>query len=478
MEEEKSAGEIICGLEIHQQLDTGKLFCRCPSILRTEEPDFTVTRRLHAIAGETGDVDEAVRYEAGREREFVYECYNDNVCLVDIDEEPPQEIDREALKITLQVALLLNCEIVPYTQIMRKTVINGSNVSGFQRTLLVARNGWIETSRGRVGIQAVFLEEDAARETKKDANKVYYRLDRLGIPLIEIATAPDIKTPDMAKEAALKLGEILRACRVRRGLGTIRQDVNISVPGGKKIEIKGVQEPELIIKTIKTEAERQRKLVLEGKSSAEVRNANADGTTSFLRPMPGASRMYPETDLPLLHVGRDLINEVKKNLPRLKSELRGDLEKEGLSQEMIKLILDEGRFEDYKYLLNVYKNPNLIAKLLVLWPKEISVKEKISEAKVKGLLNVDIVELILENLRDKKIDESHARNVLIDIVKGKDVHEALKIEKMGEDLEEEILKIVKDKPGLSVNAYMGLVMAKFKGKASGKEIMDALKRIK
>ena len=112
-----------------------------------------------------------------------------------------------------------------------------------------------------------------------------------------------------------------------------------------------------------------------------------------------------------------------------------------------------------------------------MWPREIAKKEKISERKLQELLHLDVLELILEHVRDKKIDESHARSVLVELAKGKDVQEALKIEKADEKIEEEILKIIKEKPGLSTNAYMGLVMAKLKGKVSGKEIMDILKRI-
>ena len=127
------------GLEIHQQLDTRKLFCSCPSILRQEEPDYVIERKLHAVAGETGEIDIAAKHEASKQLSFEYECYNDNTCLVELDEEPPHQIDKEALKVAVQVALLLNCEIIPNTQIMRKTVINGSNVSGFQRTVLIIR---------------------------------------------------------------------------------------------------------------------------------------------------------------------------------------------------------------------------------------------------------------------------------------------------------------------------------------------------
>jgi glutamyl-tRNA(Gln) amidotransferase subunit E len=216
------------GLEIHQQLDSHKLFCDCPSILRNDEPDFTVHRKLHAVAGESGEVDRAAEYQASLKKEFVYNGYSNNTCLVELDEEPPHSINEEALKIALQIALLLNCTILPLTQIMRKTVINGSNTSGFQRTVLIARGGYVETSLGKVGVDTICLEEDSAREVKKEGDKVYWNLDRLGIPLVEIATAPDIKSAEQAKEVALHIGDILRSCKVKRGIGTIRQDVNIS----------------------------------------------------------------------------------------------------------------------------------------------------------------------------------------------------------------------------------------------------------
>src|SRR3989344_4421306 len=151
--------EIKSGIEIHQQLDTQKLFCSCPSILRQDTPEHIIERKLHAVTGETGEFDEAVKFEARRERKFIYEGYDDNTCLVEYDEEPPHEINPEALKIALQISILLNCEVIPYTQIMRKMVIDGSNTSGFQRTLLLAKNGYLETSEGRVEIQSICLEE-------------------------------------------------------------------------------------------------------------------------------------------------------------------------------------------------------------------------------------------------------------------------------------------------------------------------------
>ena len=158
------------GLEIHQQLDTRKLFCHCPSLLRTDEPDFIVKRKLHAVAGEAGEIDIAAQYEVLKDKEFVYQGY-DTTCLIELDEEPPHQINKEALKIALQIAIFLNAKIIPLTQIMRKTVVDGSNTSGFQRTVMIAREGWVETEQGKVGIDAIYLEEDAARLISKEKEK-------------------------------------------------------------------------------------------------------------------------------------------------------------------------------------------------------------------------------------------------------------------------------------------------------------------
>src|SRR3989338_10338562 len=231
------------GLEIHQQLDTPKLFSGAPSFLRNDKPDYIISRRLHAVAGESGNVDEAVKHEASLDKQFFYEGYNDTISLVELDDEPCHSINEEALNVALTIALLLNCEIYPVTQVMRKTVIDGSNTSGFQRTVLIAHDGFVELSSWqKIRIATVCLEEDSARLISREKNKVIYRLDRLGIPLVEIATYPDLKNAEQVKECALKLGEILRACKVKRGIGTIRQDVNISISGHARVEIKGFQD--------------------------------------------------------------------------------------------------------------------------------------------------------------------------------------------------------------------------------------------
>ncbi|GBE19532.1 aspartyl/glutamyl-tRNA(Asn/Gln) amidotransferase subunit B [archaeon BMS3Abin17] len=465
------------GLEIHQQLDTNKLFCNCPSVLRMEEPDFSVKRKLHAVAGEGGEIDIAARHEAEKDKEFIYQGY-DSVCLVELDEEPPHQINSEALKIALRISLLLNAKILPITQIMRKTVINGSNTSGFQRTVLIAKDGYVETESGRVGIEGIALEEDAAREISKQGKIVVFRLDRLGIPLVEIVTAPDIKSPEQAKEVALHIGDILRSCKVKRGLGTIRQDVNMSIKRGARMEIKGVQNPDLIVKTINFEIKRQINLIGKARNiKPEVRNALANGETEFLRPLPGAARMYPETDLPLLKISRQMINEAKKTLPKLRKEVEKDLAKTGLNQEMLNLLLQERMLDEFNALLKLYNNPNLIVKALILWKKEIAKRENLSEKKMQERLSVDIIESIIGRVVSGKIKERDIRGVMQELARGKSIAEAVKFEKQDNGaIEEKIMKIIKEKPGLSPNAYMGLVMKEFQGKIDAREVMEIIKK--
>jgi glutamyl-tRNA(Gln) amidotransferase subunit E len=250
-----------CGIEIHQQLNTHKLFCDCNSSM-SENPSGEIVRRLRAVAGELGEIDLAALHELSRGMEFHYKTYPSETCLVEEDEEPPHPLNSEALDISLQIAMMLNCEIPEELHIMRKIVIDGSNTAGFQRTVMIGSNGWIETNFGKVGITNLCLEEDAAQILKKEKNIITYGLNRLGIPLVEIGTHADIKTPEQAKEVAAKLGMVLRSTgKVKRGLGTIRQDINISIKDGARIEIKGAQNLGLIPRLIEYEVKRQLSLL-------------------------------------------------------------------------------------------------------------------------------------------------------------------------------------------------------------------------
>ncbi|RLG86938.1 MAG: Glu-tRNA(Gln) amidotransferase GatDE subunit E, partial [Thermoprotei archaeon] len=252
------------GLEIHQQLDTkSKLFCNCPTKLVSDEANAArVIRALRATKSELGEVDEAALFEYKRGRLFEYIVPGDASCLVELDEEPPHPLNREALIIAIAIAKALNARIVDEVHVMRKIVIDGSNTTGFQRTAIIALGGYIDVPSGRVGIQTIALEEDAARKVKEERGIVTYNLDRLGIPLIEVSTAPDIKSPEQARQVAETIGLLMRLTRrVKRGIGTIRQDLNISIKGGTKIEIKGVQRLELVSKIVEYEVMRQLRLL-------------------------------------------------------------------------------------------------------------------------------------------------------------------------------------------------------------------------
>ena len=253
--------EVTVGIEIHQQLDTRKLFCDCPSCL-VEEEGASFQRRLRPTQSEMGEIDRAALAQSERKMRFRYQAPPSASCLVEADEEPPHRASPEAVDVILTVAALLGARPVDEIHFMRKLVIDGSNTSGFQRTAMVAMDGFLEVNGRRISVDSFCLEEDAARKVETNGSEVTYRLDRLGIPLIEIATGPDMHTPDEVKEVAQRLGSIMRATRrVKRGIGTIREDVNISIPGGARVEIKGVQELRMLPVYVEKEMERQRSLL-------------------------------------------------------------------------------------------------------------------------------------------------------------------------------------------------------------------------
>ena len=283
---------LMVGLELHQQLDTKrKLYCHCPTIIRDDEPDGKFIRRLRPTRSEMGEVDPAALFEFQRQKRFYYEYYNDTTCLVESDEEPPHDVCDEAIDICLTMSTFLNSTPVDEIHPMRKIVIDGSNTTGFQRTAIIAMGGKIKVNDKEIGIQAIALEEDAARKISDDEknNTRTYRLDRLGIPLIEIATDPDINTPIEAQEVALTLGRLLRSTRkVKRGLGTIRQDVNVSIKGGGIMEIKGLQQLDMLSTVVELEALRQERLLeiraailAKNISPEDIENKVVDVTKTF-----------------------------------------------------------------------------------------------------------------------------------------------------------------------------------------------------
>jgi glutamyl-tRNA(Gln) amidotransferase subunit E len=602
-----------CGIEIHQRLDTNKLFCECPSVLREDTPDVIVKRQLRAVAGETGDIDVAARHEMEKGTYFVYEAYSDTTCLVELDEEPPHPMNSEALRTVLQVSKMMNSTIVDEVQVMRKTVVNGSNTAGFQRTALVAVNGHLDVGGKNIGVPTISIEEEAAKDISKGVDDsgrqfVTYRLDRLGIPLIEIGTDPDITTPEQCMQVAEHIGMILRSTgKVARGIGTIRQDVNVSVKDGSRIEIKGAQDLKMLPTLVEYEARRQLALLelkkeLEKKKPSfdksktkdmtsifantqckfvnaaigkgakaiafslpgfagilgketqpgkrvgtelsdyakaktgiggmihsdedlkkynfsdaeinsvkkeldikdeafviivaeeqtaknammfvlerakmcmngiprEVRRANPDGTTTFMRPMPGAARMYPETDIPPI---KPDVKGIK--IPELLVEKKERFKEIGLAEDLARDLTKSGKNDLFESFVDKFSNVKAayIAETMLSTPKNLKRKFNVETTVLKD----SDFEKIFSLLDSGKIAKESVEDLLLKICKGENVDYTKYAQMSDKELEQEIKKIVGASKGIEFNALVGKVMGTLKGRAEGKKIIEMLKKLK
>ncbi|MBI2106748.1 Glu-tRNA(Gln) amidotransferase subunit GatE [Candidatus Woesearchaeota archaeon] len=460
-----------CGIEIHKQLESHKLFCKCPTVIDNSTPNLKIRRRLKSVAGEIGEKDIAMLYEESKNKEFVYEFSNDYACLTCLDEEPPQNINQEALDIALEISLLLNAKVVPMIIIMRKVILDGSNVASFQRSALIAEDGEINTSKGKIKIPTILLEEDSARKVGEDKDSVIYRLDRLGFPLVEISTAPDIKDGEHAKEVATLIGMTLRSTgRTKRGIGTIRQDINLSINKGARVELKGFQDLKNMPSVIDNEIKRQLSLINKGeKVKEEVRKVNFDNTTSFLRPMPGASRMYPETDVSPIKIDSSIFKGIV--LPELISEKISKLEKKFNLRKTVAQEVLENNIE-LENLSKRYKNlePKLIADVLLEIPKEVKARFNLKP-------KYEFLEKALENLNNGKISKDAIVDILVAHCKNEEVDFNSFKKVSDKEIEIEIKKIINDNKELNANAVMGIIMKKYRGKVDGKKIFEIIKKL-
>ncbi len=252
-----------CGLEIHQQLLTEKkLFCRCQAVLHKDKPSAVILRHMRPTLSELGEYDGTALMEFKTKKNVVYQLYNDTVCTYEMDDTPPFHLNHQALDIALEIALLLNYSIVDEIHISRKQYLDGSIPTGFQRTGIVGVEGWVPYKNRKIRLIQLGLEEDACREISDVGHQIVFKTDRLSIPLVEVVTHPDIETPTEAGEVAQLLGRLLRSTgKVRRGLGSVRQDINVSIKGSTRIELKGVSKLQYIPKAVAHEARRQKALL-------------------------------------------------------------------------------------------------------------------------------------------------------------------------------------------------------------------------
>ena len=611
------------GLEIHQQLATNKkLFCNCIPI-DTDEYSIKFQRKLRAAKSELGEYDPAALFEKSKSKSIVYYANPNSSCLVEQDEEPPHELDEDAKRISLIIASALKSEIFSEIYPMRKTVVDGSNTTGFQRTMLISQGGNFEVGGTKIEIQSICLEEDAAKNLGDKGIIRKFGLERLGIPLVEIATEPFEVEPQHIKKIALALGRILRSTKkVKRGLGSIRQDVNVSIKeGGVVIEVKGVQQLDQIEKVVEYEAKRQqglleiskelqkrnwihdkendRKDITElftkckskiiqsaikkqqkilaisfnslggmfgytpyegirlGKEIAELvrffgiggvfhsdelpnygveeidienlkdflkinekdaylilatteekihividqiisriefiknngipidtRLATMNGETKFLRPRPGAARMYPETDIPPVIISNDELENAKKNIPKSWDESLLELQKKyELNPQLSEQIFDSRYMELFEKIVEKIKiNPTFVASILcssitnlersglnskLLKNEDI---EKSFQLLDSGEIAKESIEIIFESIMAGKSQSTldAMKNTSIEAVKESDVEEIIK--KIVENNQE----IIKNQKERAVGPLMGITMKELRGKASGELVNNLL----
>jgi len=607
------------GLEVHRQLDTAhKLFCDCPTILTTAPPTIRFQRRLRPTQSELGQIDPAVLFEFHRGRTVIYEADNDTSCLVEMDEEPPHPLNPEAVDVSLMISLLFKAVTMDEVHIMRKVVIDGSNTTGFQRTSIIALNGHLDVEGKRIPIQQVSLEEDAGRKMAEAKNSVTFQLDRLGVPLIEITTGPVIQNPEDASKIALAIGRVLRATRkVKRGLGTIRQDLNISIAKGSLIEIKGVQELELVSKVVELEVKRQLTLleirdelhkrgvhaqdlgdhiidlteILKSSKSKiiqsalqkggkvlgvrltgfnnllgrelipnvrfgtemskragfwgkvggifhsdelpaygiekpekeqvalrlecsqndafvivcddeksgrdalqavsdrarealvgvpeETRTANPDGTTSYMRPRPGAARMYPETDVPPVKVTPHRLEKIRSNLPKMQEELTKELTaRYGIGQKLAEQLVNSEYSSIFEEIVTSSKitAPTYVATILTESLKSLE-REKVpvanhSEKQLKAAF--DLVEK--GKTAKESVPEIHKWLAQHPEADPQSAVQDLKLGMLSRtELEEIIRKLVSENRPASMGKLTNLVMGEVRGRADPKLVIELLK---
>ncbi|OFV67204.1 MAG: glutamyl-tRNA(Gln) amidotransferase, subunit E [Candidatus Syntrophoarchaeum caldarius] len=564
-------------------------------------------------------MDRAAEEEFSYNRKFIYKAY-DSTCLIENDEEPPRMLNSEALRVALMIGLMLKVDLVDEVHTMRKIVIDGSNTTGFQKTALIGLDGKIEVEGGDVGVSVLCLEEEACQKIGEDESSTIYSLDRLGIPLVEIGTYPDIKSPEHARQVAEEIGMILRSTgRVKRGIGTIRQDINVSIEKGARVEIKGVQELKLIDKIIQNEISRQlnllklrddlknrgasvvneifdvtavfadtgskvirreiksrdgavlavllrgfngfvgreiqenrrlgsefadrakrfglggifhtdempaygvneeevarlksavgasendavvfaagRREVLERALDAvlmragealvgvpeETRRALPDGTTAYLRPLPGADRMYPETDVPPVVIDDEILQDIE--IPELiTAKKKRYVTEYGLNEEIAGEIVRSrytGVFEEAVAATNL--PASVIATALTSTLVEIR-REGINIDRIR---DEDLLEMF-KLLDAGKFAKEAIGNILKEIASSPDTELAIIAERLGiggvdeGEIEEIIDEIVSsrrsfiiEKGTRAVGPLMGPVMEQLRGKVDGKLVNAILRR--
>jgi len=470
------------GLEIHQQLNTErKLFCNCSTAMAKRETIMEVQRKLHPVASELGEVDMAAQYEYLRDRIFNYQVFRGESCLVELDEEPPHDLNRRALHTALQIALLLNCEIPEEVHIMRKTVIDGSNTTGFQRTAIVGMNGYLRYKGKKIEIAQVCLEEDAAAIVEQGEHTATYRLNRLGVPLVEISTGVmQGFSPEDVQEIAYLIGIIVRSVeKVKHGIGSIRQDLNVSIRNGPRVEIKGIQELGILAKVVKKEVERQMSLP---KMKHETRAVNVDGTTYFTRPLPGSARMYPETDVKSITITKEYIKGIRADLPEpLTKKLTRFKSKFKLSNDLAAQVINSKYLELFeKIVKNRRLDASVVANTFVSTLKDLRRRERVDIRQLESRHFIDL----FNKLAKKVIVKEAIPDILKYLAKDPKSSVSAAVSELNlevmktSDLIRMVQALAKENPDLNKDKIIGVVMSRVRGRVNSEDVVRIVKRFR
>ena len=464
--------------------------------MQEKEPVAVIVRKQHPVASELGAVDAAAQYEYLRNRSFHYQVFRGEDCLVETDEEPPHALNAEALQIALEIAMLLNCEIPAEINVMRKTITDGSNTGAFQRTTIIGTDGWMKYGGKKIQIKQVCLEEDSAaivrdengngKEPAETENgKATYRLNRLGVPLVEITTGIlERFAPQQLQEIAFMIGITCRSTeKVKHGIGSIRQDMNVSVRNGPRVEIKGVQELGMLAKVVEKEAARQLELLKSGKKvEHETRAANLDGSTRFMRPMPGAARMYPETDVPPVALDDKWLKELEKKLPEpWTDKLERFKRKLKLPSDIAVQVVGSEYLDLFERIMKKHRkiNATVVASVFTSTLKDIA-RKKIDVKK----LNEKHFFAIFAGLERKKLVKEAIPDLLVNFVSAPDETIAESLKKLNltmlrpKELKAAIAQLVKDSPGMAREKLYGIAMGRVRGRADPQDVLKLVKRMK
>ena len=298
--------ETIIGLEVHVQLLTmSKMFCRCSADYANALPN-------------------------------TYVC---PVCLGMPGVLPT--INQQAVEYTVMTALTLNCTIAEHTRFDRKNYPYPDLMKGYQISQYNAPfgyGGWLTIEangeKKRVSITRVHLEEDVAKLVHRvsPGRESYSLVDvnRSGVPLMEIVSEPDLRSPEEARQYLIKLRSILQYLGVSTGNmeeGSFRCDANISIrPENSpdslaKVEVKNMNSFKAVYLALEYEAKRQHKVATEGRRLVQETRGWVEekGKTVSQRSKEYAHdyRYFPEPDLPPLALGREWVEEIRSKLPEL-----------------------------------------------------------------------------------------------------------------------------------------------------------------